>query len=146
MAKYGDPIDPVFLPDEELYLRVNPSYYVQDLGVALLHHVGFPKFSVNRGKYSQPVDVTLPDNPGWAVAMFHVRDIPDRLESPKQGDKPPQAFTFSLEHLPENGVYAHSHVCSHAEGGTLASPSKTVKTRFREILRERTTYVLPATA
>lgn len=142
MAQFGDPIDPEFSPDEQLYLRVSPDNYVIGATQALLSHIRFPTFSVNRGKYSAPIDAIASNYAGWAVAGFLVRDIPARLESPSQGMNPGKAFLFAPEHYPENGNYAHSHVCSRTEQGDAAEPSKTVKTTFRELLRQKLTFLI----
>jgi len=56
-------IDSDFAPDEQLYLRLNPTYFPKEYVAAKqvpLNEVRFPDFSVNRGKYSQPEDVLKP--------------------------------------------------------------------------------------
>src|SRR6266487_2401330 len=97
--------------------------------------VGFPDWSVNRAKYSEPGDALLPRWPDWGVASFAVADVPGSLVS--EGGT---VIEFRIEHVPEEENYAHSEVRAYKNGrhDRKLDVPKTVKARFRQILSERT--------
>ena len=127
--------DATFLPDEELYLRLNPDNFPPNYatgGVIPLHEVRFPAFSVNRSKYSQPEHVLQPYWPTWGIAAFFVADVPGPLNHPEEAIE----YSFHVEHVPEPDNDAHSEVrmtTNPSEAGQ--EPPKTVKAEFRERLR-----------
>lgn len=144
MPVYGDPIEPVFAPDEKLYLRVEPEHYPDAFSQPLLTFIPFPGFSVNRGRFSAPLDVLQPKHKDWGVVSFEVQHIPVRLEQEGQGKLSPIEYTFAPWHCPAppeewppDGNYAHSEVRSARTGGGKHEPGKKVRMRFRELLRER---------
>jgi hypothetical protein len=130
-------IDPYFLPDENLYLRVNPDHANPDPQLkAMLGSVNFPNFSVNRGKYSVPEDVLKP-KPTWWIVSFQVKDIPTNLKT-EDG----RNFQFAPVHLPEPDNDAHSEVRSNLEGELqMSEPPKSLRLKFREELRQKLVWV-----
>lgn len=134
--------DPEFEPEEYLYLRLKPACWTGEAPIvqALLNHVRFPAFSVNRGKYSKPEDVLQPEQSNWGIGSFRVGEIPGPLYQERKdlGDESDaDKYTFGAVHLPEHDNYAHSEVQSSCNGVRNVQPSKTVKLEFRSRLRER---------
>lgn len=113
---------------ERLFRRIHPDHLVS--GVILDACLPFPAFSVNREKYGPPEEV-IRHHPSFGIASFAVGDIPEALE-----DLGGQVYRFGVEHRPEPENYAHSEVRSYRDGKTQ-EPSKTVRKRFRELLRRR---------
>lgn len=146
MPAFGDPIDPVFLDEEQLYLRIRPDASYPNRDDLLLSDVRFPAFSVNRGKYSRPEDALAPNWPTWGVAAFFVRDIPSSLEGPTAEHGVSVTIRFHPVHCPELGNYAHSEVRSFSDGDENVLPSKVVRARFREHLRQRLRIAIQARA
>lgn len=137
------PVDPVFAPDEALYIRLDPKYFFTKNRVhgrfVPAHEVHFPKFSVNRGKYSTPERVLDPVTPEWGIAMFRVEHIPPFLveaSNPKQ----PKRYDFVVVHCPEHGNYAHAEVRSMRDGQEK-EPGKTLKLEFRQLLADGMTVL-----
>jgi len=138
LLRQGRPIVPEFEAGESLYRRYHPSHRVGNrlLWAALRP---FP-LSVNRGRFSQPEDVLLPDKFGWGIASFKVKDVPEWLAA---ASKDPDRYDFRLRHAPEEDNYAHSKVCSFKNGcfGRNENPPKAVRKQFRLILSERIVLV-----
>lgn len=124
--------DPEFEDSERLFRRIHPEHFME--GVLADAFLPFPSFSVNREKYSQPEDV-IRDHPTFGIAAFAVGDIPPELEG-----EPGQAFRFGVEHAPLPDNYAHSEVHSY-QNGAKAKPSRIVRKRFRDLLRQRATIM-----
>ncbi len=73
-----------------------------------------PVQSVNRGAFSEPEDVLLPDKPSRGIAYFLIKDIPP----PKQGkDHPGKLFALVTQHMPEEDNYSHSEIHASVNGG-----------------------------
>lgn len=123
-------VDTEFLPDEPLYLRINPQYFLgaqANLDQITINHVRFPSFSVNRGKYSAPEDVIKP-KPEWGIASFLVRHVPQKLSNDLSCD-------LKIAHCPEEGNYAHSEVRAYKDGVPGYKPNRAARLEFRAILR-----------
>lgn len=124
--------DPYFAPSERLFRRV-PLGEAMD-GFVSDASLPSPAFSVNREKYSNPVDV-LEGFEGFRVAAFRVGDIPNSLQS--DGG---ESYQFGVEHEPLPDNYAHSEVNSYSHGGKLMGqqkPPKHVRKIFRHLLRQK---------
>lgn len=123
LLRQGREPDPNFLPSERLFRRSRPSALDDDPLFEAV--ITFPDPSVNREKYSLPEDVIL-GYPGFRVFTFRVQDIPRSL------DEGGRAFTFGVEHVPEDDNYAHSEVRTYCDGERISKkPPKTVRTKFR---------------
>jgi hypothetical protein len=120
--------DQEFESSERLFRRIHPDHLAG--GMVLDAFLPFPAFSVNREKYGLPEEV-IRHHPSFGIASFTVGDIPEALEDPGG-----QVYRFGVEHRPEPENYAHSEVHSYRDGMTQ-EPSKTVRKRFRELLRRR---------
>lgn len=139
-------IDDSFTPNERLFRRVPPRFFVASPAKGdevLLNDIAFPRFSVNREKYSKPEEVLQPDWPTWGIVSFRVADVPRMLAHPETG----RVFTFRVEYAPEPTNKAHSEVRTY-EGDALAvrEPSKFIKVKFRALLREKAVLLRAATA
>jgi hypothetical protein len=124
--------DPEFEASERLFRRIHPVFYVE--GSLSEGFIPFPAFSVNREKYSSPEDV-IAESPHFGIASFRVVDIPERLVVDSS-----RGYEFGVEHVPETGNYAHSEVRSYSDG-VMAEPPKSVRKRFRDLLRRRITIL-----
>ncbi len=138
LLRQGRPIVPEFEADEALYRRYDPLHRQGDrlLPAALS---GFP-LSVNRGQFSRPEDVLLPDKSGWGIASFKVKHVPERLAPDSEQ---PDRYDFRLRDAPEEDNYAHSEVCSFKDGcfDRNVDPPPAVRKKFRLILSERVVLV-----
>ncbi len=131
--------DQVFLPDELLFRRIRPGAETVSTDTGkhpAFNEICFPRFSLNRGKYSSPEDVLKPDHPGWGIFQFAVGDIPDKLycESSKF------TYTFPLFHDPIQDNFAHSEIHSFSDDlkrDNPHAPSKTIRNHFRFLIQER---------
>ena len=146
MPVFGDPIDPVFLDEEQLFLRIRPDASYPNRQELLLSDLRFPAFSVNRGKYSRAEDALAPSWPTWGVAAFSVSDIPSMLEGPAGEHSVIGRINFRPIHCPELGNYSHSEIRSSSESEESANPSRKVRVAFREHLRQRLRIVIQARA
>ena len=128
--------DPVFEPDERLYIRFN----IISLGKVDVSCIRCPSQSVNRSKYSEPHWVLISVNnlfDDWGYGYFKVNDVPQILESPG-GSK----FYQNVEHVPLEHNYPHSEVRSYKDSGykNIVKNMNNHKTalKFRHIIRNRT--------
>jgi hypothetical protein len=140
MYRNGRPIDQDFSLTESLYWRC-PESKIENGHVAL-DGMRFPDISVNRGRYSEPEDVLIPDCLDFRIATFMVQDIPSPLISESQQQ---HRFEFRPEHDPCECNYAHSEIRTYKQDvrqlkGKLP---ENIKLRFR-LLLSRKTRVLPA--
>lgn len=125
-----------FLPDELLYRAVRPDDWNTKSLKETLAWVEFPRMSVNRGLFSVPADALI-RFPTYGVVSFRVGDIPAQLPAViplGSGQKP--SF-FSLDHCPELGNTAHTHVLSKDDVGNERKPSPVIRSTFRESIRRR---------
>lgn len=87
-------IDSNFASDELLYRRCCP-HEIMNGDRLKPNSIGFPDWSVNRQKYSEPEDVRIPSGSTCylccGVVGFSVSDIP-------YGIDPSDKFTFVVEH------------------------------------------------
>jgi len=139
LLRNGRPVVPEFAPDELLFMRVTPDkIHADEVDVTA---VRFPDFSVNRGKFSEPGDVLLPNHFGMGVCQFEVRDVPPGPYVPV-GSK--RNYTFKVVHVPNEDNYSHSEVRAHKDGihkRKLDVP-KTTKKWFRDQLRQKMRVVI----
>jgi hypothetical protein len=137
MYRNGRPVDPNFDHDENLYRRCKGDQIDGDR--LARDAIGFPDWSVNRARYSEPGDALLPDWPDWGVVRFTVGSVPPRITSPGG-----PVFEFRVEHVPEDRNYAHSEVRSYKNGqhSRKLDVPKTVKVEFRQRLSEQTTVII----
>lgn len=144
------PLDENFEEDESLYIRFSASEYnVTGTNRLPVGAIKFPDCSVNRGKYSQPSDVLIPNWIFHGIAEIKVKDIPKTLKSE---DKNARQFEFKVEHDPidinhkyyskqlfEN--YAHSEIRVYENGihqkKDESKLPKTINKRYRTLISER---------
>ena len=110
LLQQGRAIDPEFAPGESLYLRYSPQIEATEDLPASAMAIRFPDFSVNRGKYSEPEDVLIPNWPDFGIAAFRVRDVPTSVSG--RGI----VYEFKVEHDPLELNYAHSEVRTYKDG------------------------------
>ena len=148
MYPWGRRARPFHDPKELLYLRFRPADLVN--GEIPPTSMPFPTWCANRSRFSQPLDVLIPNWPDWKVAAFAVEAVPQQLktepETKKVGGKRQaviRTFLFVPVHLPEPDNYAHSEVQSFEDGnpGEMAEPPKTLKKKFRTMLSERARFL-----
>ncbi len=151
------PLDNKLEEDESLYMRFSSSEYnVVGTNRLPVGAIKFPDCSVNRGKYSQPSDVLIPNWIFHGIAEIKVRDVPKLLKSE---DENAREFEFKVEHDPmdeshqyypkqlfEN--YAHSEIRVYENGKHLrkdeARIPKKLNKRYRTLISEKAlTEVLP---
>src|SRR4051794_35330195 len=77
-------VDPLFGPDELLYLRFERFTYTEDsrrpdIAAILAASLRFPRGSVNRAKYSEQNDVLFPSWTTWGVISFLAASIPPEI-------------------------------------------------------------------
>lgn len=101
-SRTGDSPDPVFEDDEQLY-RPIPGM-VRGRHPTVLAFGKPPPFSVNRSKYSEPMDV-VKGYEGWGVAKAQVVRV-KKLSAASES----MLMTVAIEHAPERGNYAHSEI------------------------------------
>lgn len=134
MYRRGRPVDPEFDPEELLYLRCLEEHV--DDGRLLAAAIRVSNQSVNRGKYSKPHWVLLPDFSTWKIASLRVGDIPEALSGPPPVCVP---YTFAVEHDPLEDNYAHSEIRAYKEGvyKSRLKLKPSVRLEFRTRLVER---------
>ncbi|MEI6233851.1 MAG: hypothetical protein WCT04_12405 [Planctomycetota bacterium] len=130
------PIDNQFDEAELLYVRCLSDHV--DGGRFLPAGIKFPDWSTNRAKYSEPLDVLLPEFEHWGIAGFNVGAIPAQL---KIGDSKVYAFAPIHDPTPEN--YSHTEVRTFKDGvydNNLKVPTL-IKKEFRTRLAAMTTII-----
>lgn len=73
--------------------------------------IRLPNQSANRGKYSLPGSVLLPQHRHMGIYAIHVGDIPKKCQSPGGKELEPK-----IEHEPEDDNYAHSELRVYKDG------------------------------
>ncbi|MEX1268854.1 MAG: hypothetical protein WEA56_07620 [Balneolaceae bacterium] len=132
MFRNGRKLDQKFDAKEKLFQRFSKLSSLK--GAIYPNSIRFPDFSVNREKFSEPLDVLLHDYPNLlklGVASFKVKDLPGPQ---KTGDKKKKTtYCFKAEHVPLDDNYAHSEVRVYKNGkySTKTNVAKTIKTKFR---------------
>jgi hypothetical protein len=143
MRRNGRPEDQEFAPTEKLFRRYTREHYIN----GQFSNVGFaftsPQ-SLNRQKYSEPVDVLFSETgefASWGVLSFKAGDLPTSFPA----DNP--RFTFFAKHVPREDNYAHSEVwCDSLPAtGKYVMPNKQVKKLFRASLSQRIVIEIAAT-
>lgn len=132
LLRGGRPVIEAFDPDELLYRACPPGSIEGD--IVLASAIDYPSCSVNRGCFSEPADVLIPEKRrGWISAECQVREVPVSLTS---GDK--RVFDFKAEHVPEEENYAHSEIRVYVGGvrHEKVSPPK-VRLDFRMLLAQK---------
>lgn len=136
-----------FEADESLYFRFSSKHFSDEnrLPVAAIR---FPDFSVNRGRFSRPIDVLFPNWIDWGIAEFKVSAIPSPLRSDDEKDE--REFCFKAYHDPIDTThpayteqqfenYAHTEIRAFLEGEHFTKdPPKSVKKKFRLKLSDAT--------
>jgi hypothetical protein len=144
MHQDGRTVD-TFDPDEFFYRRYAMVHVVDDQ--VLPQHIGFPKPSFNRSKFSQPEDVLHVDCcdgkelPGWGVLESKVSDLCVSAES---GDK--RKFTTYPKHVPRPTCYAHSELWCASSTSEDAKPTESAKEKLRILVARALKVKIPATA
>ncbi|MBL8226991.1 MAG: hypothetical protein JNL98_00880 [Bryobacterales bacterium] len=125
--------DQCFEPDEELYRRVMHMHVIEGI-LSPLAFESKPQ-SVNRAKYSRPMDVVHPaccdghDRSDWLVAVLLVEDVRRsyRLEDGR-------VFVLFPKHTPKPSCYPHSEVwCNRQDEPSDAyqEPPKSIRRQIR---------------
>jgi len=141
------PVVETFDDDEVLYRRYLLAHFVDHELVP--QHFQFPRPSLNRSRFSQPVDVLHPDccdgrnlGPGWGVLECSASDVRVSVQSHDH-----QELVLRPMHRPLPTCYAHSELwCIVAESGAEVKPSSTVKEKFRIRLAKKFNERISATA
>lgn len=125
MYRNNRPVDPAFLPEEDLYIRFNAmeGQRVDPLCIRC------PDQSVNRSKYSEPEWVLLDSYPkfvGWGYGAFKVRDVPENIDSGGG-----VVYEFSVDHDPLDDNYSHSEVRAYRDGERTSKKNKPILIKFR---------------
>jgi len=129
LRRNGRPIDNQFSADERLYRRITAESLESDDTLTKMA-VRFPTCSVNRAKYCEhPTDVLYPGFFHLGVASYTVGSIPPKLSLEQDHDH--RRFLFSVQHVPCEDMYPHSHVTCDQE-----HVPKTIRSRFRVLLWE----------
>jgi len=126
-------VDPNFQKDERLYYRCQEDFF-DEKGNIVGSSIKFPTCSVNRGKYSKPEDVLLPDYLNWGIVEFQVGNIPAQLKTPDGKE-----FDFKVEHDPTEENYSHSEIRTYKDGlipKTNKQVADSVKKSFRTIVSQ----------
>lgn len=124
MWRNGRPIVNEFQPTEGLYYRFSPYHVECDKSKNIfppLIPLIFPGASVNRGQFSRPVDVLIPD-PGspkefhndCQVGTFQCGSVPTDIEFKLEGL--PAVITLRVEHDPQEHNYSHTEVRAYFDG------------------------------
>ena len=131
MYRRGRPIDPIFEPAEWLYHRCKLEEVDGDR--LLPTAISFRNWSVNRGKYSEPEDVLIPDWKDWGIAKFRAEHVPGPMNT--AGDT---VWEFKIEHDPLEDNYSHSEIRSYKNGALAPKPqpSDLIKKAFRQIISD----------
>jgi len=131
MFRNGRPIDPVFLPDEELYIRFD-RIDGENVDPACIKA---PVQSVNRSKYSKAEWVLVARYPqfiDWGYGSFKVCDIPESITS-EFGI----THFFKVEHAPLDDNYSHSEVRAYKNGELVRRKNDVIRLKYRVILSQR---------
>jgi len=110
-------IDPEFPADEDLYFRFGPAHVSGEIPFPPLIALHFPKASVNRSRYSNPIDVLIPDPDvprdfyiDYRVAAIAVSAVPHVIAG-TTGE-----FVTRVVHDPREWNYSHSEVQTYRTG------------------------------
>lgn len=138
-------LDESFLIDEELYIRLNPTgrynFDNQAMGIVTFDDIRFPRCSVNRSKYSKPLDVLISGSEDWGVASFLAKAIPTPLLNPNNTEIRFDFLVFD-DPIPTNAAHAEIRVFKNdSEVSNSKKISTLVKAEFRASLWVRTTLV-----
>ena len=129
-----------FRPDEELYYRYkddgvgineDEGTLEQRAEAYLSENFRLPDQSVNRGRFSSPVDVLFPDWCTEGVLAFCVRAIPRSVGAGQH------KFEFFPKHDPHRDNYGHSIIVVRKNGKVVAhNDQKRIKPKARKEVRE----------
>lgn len=153
------PLNNKFEDDELLFMRFVSDDVDPAFGNRLpVGAIKFPDFSVNRGLYSQPTDVLIPNWIKHGIAELMVKNIPQPILSGNEKDKNRKTYEFKVEHDPidinhpyyskqgfEN--YAHSEIRVYKDGTHQKTEDKakippTVKKLFRTYISDSASLVI----
>jgi hypothetical protein len=131
MFRNGRPIDPNFLPDEELYIRFD-RIDGENVDPACIKA---PVQSVNRSKYSRAEWVLLARYPqflDWGYGSFKVSDIPESITSEFN-----ITHFYTVEHAPLDDNYSHSEVRAYKNGELVRRKNDAIRLKYRVILSQK---------
>ena len=111
MYRRGRPVDPNFSPEEILNMRCTKDTVDGSRLLPTGIDLRFPAFSVNRGKYSKPKDVLLPNWPNFGIVGFKYKNIFYKIST-----DPNTEYTTSVSHVPMEENYSHSEVRTKKNG------------------------------
>ena len=124
MYRRGRPKDLVFLPEEGLFIRFNQfeGKKVHPLCIR------YPNQSVNRGKYSKPEWVLIPESKFgcWGYGTIKVEDIPKSLISTGG-----VINNLTVKHDPFEDNYSHSEIRAYRNSDSVKNPTKSIRSKFR---------------
>lgn len=133
MRRNDRPVDPVFEPDEELYMRVHQSSLNGDHVEISAIRIRIPGQSFNRSKYSEPECVLLPSYQGFGIGSLKCGDIPRRGIQVNDSIE----YGFAPKHDPLEDNYSHTELHSYkVKNGEVVSriKSSSVKLKIRDHL------------
>jgi hypothetical protein len=144
MYPWGRRAKPFDDPQELLYLRFPATDL--DGGEVFAVSMPFPVWCANRGRFSRPRDVLIPNWANWKIAAFPVGSVPKHLSADPEKKKVDgkwqiieRSFSFVPVHLPEPDNYSHSEVHCFEDGnpGAMVKPPQTLRKKFRTMLSEQ---------
>lgn len=154
MLRMDRPPDPLFFPEELLYLRctlegaetlsADDGSLRRRVRPAYIH---FPDQSVNRQKYSRPWHVLLPgaseDSRDWI--LWGVACVPVAALPPPQETAGKVLYEFTVEHDPLDDNFGHAELRVYKNRQRETDKKKInakVKKTYRQLLSEQTRIIL----
>lgn len=148
MAFNGRQVDPEFLPDEFLYLRIYSAEGERPSAATMSCYPGSDGMSVNRSKYSEPRDVLWPNHPQLGVARISIQQLAECRCEQEQRKEETRVFTLRPEHDPERGPpenFAHTLVITLDRGNVAKSIGREAKKLMKQALATRFTVEIAPT-
>lgn len=102
-----------------------------------------PIQSVNRGLYSNPQDVLLPNHQNAGIAAFPVQAIPMPKQHPQNAA---QVYSLAVLHVPEQDNFSHSEIHGLLNGNADDSMPKSLRKAFRTDLFQQVNILQEPTA
>ena len=130
LLQAGRKAAPSFDSKELLFMRLCAKHY-DDGKLNAVGAIRFPEFSVNRGKFSEPEDVLLPDWGNWGIVGFSVGDVRSVASVPQCSTT---EYTWDVVHVPQEMNFSHSEVRC-CKNGKYTAGSKIKNTPAKHHLR-----------
>jgi len=112
--------DPIFLPEEELFIRFNQ---IDGSGNVAISEIRYVDQSGNRSKYcSRPSYILLPNYDNWGYGSISIKDILDIPEiiTAKSGE----TNSCEVAHMPLTDNHSHSEIWTYRNGVRVTNNNK----------------------